>query len=86
MHQHHLHNNNLQTGISWFGEMANLVKGDDGKILEYRHLIANPKTIICQSTLVYFIHITITEGVVVMVAEGYYFTIVVLITKSIVDR
>ena len=37
-------NNNLQTGISWFGEMANSVIGDDGKILEYRHLIANPKT------------------------------------------
>ena len=37
-------NNNLQTGISWFGEMANSVIDDDGKILEYRHLIANPKT------------------------------------------
>ena len=33
-----------------------------------------------------FIHITITEGVVVIVAEGYSFSIVVLITKSIVDR
>ena len=33
-----------------------------------------------------FIHITITEGVVVIVAEGYCFSIVALITKSIIDR
>jgi hypothetical protein len=26
----------------WYG--ANLVIGDNGKLLEYRHLIANPKT------------------------------------------
>ena len=28
----------------WFCEMANSVVGDNGKLLEYRHLVANPKT------------------------------------------
>jgi hypothetical protein len=30
--------------MTWFCEMANLVIGDNGELLEYRHLIANPKT------------------------------------------
>ena len=33
-----------RAGTSWLGEMGNSVIGDDGKILEYKHLIANPKT------------------------------------------
>jgi hypothetical protein len=30
--------------MTWFCEMANLVIGDNGELLEYRHLIANEKT------------------------------------------
>jgi hypothetical protein len=30
--------------MSWFCEMANAVVGDNGELLEYRHLVANPKT------------------------------------------
>ncbi len=30
--------------MMWFCEMANSVMGENGKLLEYRHLIANPKT------------------------------------------
>jgi len=30
--------------MTWFCEMANSVMGENGKLLEYRHLIANPKT------------------------------------------
>ena len=33
-----------QVGTSWLYEMANSVIGDDGKVLEYKHLIADPKT------------------------------------------
>jgi hypothetical protein len=28
----------------WFHEMANSVIGEGGKVLEYKHLIANPMT------------------------------------------
>jgi hypothetical protein len=61
-------------------------RSSSDNIMLYLVVLHQTQGIICQSTLVYFIHITITEGVVVIVAEGYYFTIVVLITKSIVDR
>ena len=37
-------NSKARQGISWLGEMGNSVIGDDGKIMEYKHLIANPKT------------------------------------------
>jgi hypothetical protein len=30
--------------MTWLCEMANSVLGENGKLLEYRHLIANPKT------------------------------------------
>ncbi len=30
--------------MTWFCEMANSVLGEKGKLLEYRHLIGNPKT------------------------------------------
>ncbi len=30
--------------MTWLCEMANLVMGENGELLEYRHLIANPKT------------------------------------------
>ena len=30
--------------MTWFCEMANSVMGENGELLEYRHLIANPKT------------------------------------------
>ncbi len=30
--------------MTWLCEMANSVLGKQGKLLEYRHLIANPKT------------------------------------------
>ena len=30
--------------MSWFCEMANLVIGENGELLEYRHLIANETT------------------------------------------
>jgi hypothetical protein len=30
--------------MTWLCEMANFVLGENGKLLEYRHLIANPKT------------------------------------------
>ena len=30
--------------MTWFCEMANAVIGEDGELLEYKHLIANPKT------------------------------------------
>jgi hypothetical protein len=30
--------------MAWFCEMANAVLGDNGELLEYKHLIANPKT------------------------------------------
>ena len=30
--------------MQWFCEMANAVMGDNGELLEYKHLIANPKT------------------------------------------
>jgi hypothetical protein len=30
--------------MTWLCEMANSVMGENGKLLEYRHLIANPKT------------------------------------------
>jgi hypothetical protein len=30
--------------MAWFCEMANAVIGDNGELLEYKHLIANPKT------------------------------------------
>ena len=30
--------------MTWFCEMANSVIGDNGKLLEYHHLIVNPKT------------------------------------------
>ena len=30
--------------MQWFCEMANAVLGDNGELLEYKHLIANPKT------------------------------------------
>ncbi len=30
--------------MTWFCKMANSVLGEQGKLLEYRHLIANPKT------------------------------------------
>ena len=33
-----------RAGTSWLYDMANSVIGDDGKILEYKHLIANPNT------------------------------------------
>ena len=33
-----------RTGVSWMVEMANAVIGEDGSILEYKHLIADPKT------------------------------------------
>ena len=33
-----------RAGNSWLYEMANSVIGDDGKILEYKHLIADPNT------------------------------------------
>jgi hypothetical protein len=33
-----------QAGTSWLYEMANSVIGDDGKVREYKHLIADPKT------------------------------------------
>jgi len=33
-----------QAGTSWLYDMANSVIGDDGKVLEYKHLIADPKT------------------------------------------
>jgi hypothetical protein len=32
------------TGVSWLVEMANAVIGEDGSIMEYKHLIADPKT------------------------------------------
>jgi hypothetical protein len=37
-------NQQVRTGVSWLGEMANSVIGKDGSILEYKHLIAIPKT------------------------------------------
>jgi len=30
--------------MTWLCEMANSVMGENGELLEYRHLIANPKT------------------------------------------
>ncbi len=30
--------------MTWFCEMANSVIGEGGKLLKYKHLIANPKT------------------------------------------
>jgi hypothetical protein len=30
--------------MTWFCEMANSVIGEQGELLEYQHLIANPKT------------------------------------------
>jgi len=33
-----------RAGTSWLYDMANSVIGDDGKIFEYKHLIANPST------------------------------------------
>jgi hypothetical protein len=30
--------------LIWFYEMANSILGKQGKLLEYQHLIANPKT------------------------------------------
>jgi hypothetical protein len=30
--------------LTWFCKMANLVVGDNGELLEYRHLISNHKT------------------------------------------
>jgi hypothetical protein len=30
--------------MAWFCEMANSVIGEGGKLLEYKQLIANPKT------------------------------------------
>jgi len=33
-----------RAGTSWLYEMANSVIGEDGKVLEYKHLIANLKT------------------------------------------
>jgi hypothetical protein len=30
--------------MTWFCEMANAVIGEDGELLEYKHLIANAKT------------------------------------------
>jgi hypothetical protein len=30
--------------MAWFCEMANSVTGEGGKLLEYKQLIANPKT------------------------------------------
>ena len=30
--------------MTWFCEMANAVIGEDGELLEYKQLIANPKT------------------------------------------
>ena len=30
--------------MTWFCEMANAVIGENGELLEYKHLIANPKT------------------------------------------
>ena len=30
--------------MSWFCEMANSVIGDNGELLEYRHLVSNHKT------------------------------------------
>jgi hypothetical protein len=30
--------------MTWFCEMANSVLGEKGQLLEYRHLISNPKT------------------------------------------
>jgi hypothetical protein len=30
--------------LNWFCEMANLVVGDNGELLEYRHLVSNHKT------------------------------------------
>ncbi len=33
-----------QLPMTWFCEMANSVLGEHGELLEYRHLIANPKT------------------------------------------
>ncbi len=30
--------------MTWFCKMANLIIGDNGELLEYRHLIVNPKT------------------------------------------
>jgi len=37
-------NQRVRTGVSWLEEMANSVIGEDRSILEYKHLIANPKT------------------------------------------
>ena len=31
-------------GTSWLAEMANAVIGEDGSIMEYKHLIADPRT------------------------------------------
>jgi hypothetical protein len=33
-----------QLPMQWFCDMANSVIGKNGKMLEYRHLLANPKT------------------------------------------
>ncbi len=35
---------NQKLPMPWLCEMANSVLGENGKLLEYRHLIANPKT------------------------------------------
>ena len=37
--------------MTWFSDMANSVLGSNGKLLEYRHLIANPATRIIWSNL-----------------------------------
>jgi len=34
----------LRIPMTWFCEMANSVLGEKGELLEYRHLISNPKT------------------------------------------
>ena len=37
-------NQRARTGTSWMAEMANAVIGEDGSIMEYKHLIADPRT------------------------------------------
>jgi hypothetical protein len=32
------------TGTSWMAKMANAVIGEDGRIMEYKHLITDPRT------------------------------------------
>ena len=37
-------NQQARTGVSWMVEMTNAVIGEDGSVMEYKHLIADPRT------------------------------------------